>query len=128
MSELRPRGIPVTLNGVERHFLFTLSAIDAAQDKTGKSMREIMEDLADEETAMHTLRDLLVILSEDEVEREKYRGSEPGLRPITEKEAGYLIGVDNIWELVAAVMAAYGYSIPEPEEEDPNRESGQTNS
>lgn len=126
MSDLKPRGVPVMLGGVERHFIFTLNAIDAAQDKIGKSMQEIMTQLTEEENVMPTLRSLIVILSEDEAERERYRNPESTLQPITEHEAGLLIGIDNLWELVAAIMRAYGISLPEPEEgEDPNGKSGQ---
>ena len=45
MSDLKPRGIPIILDGVERHFLFTLNIIDELQDKYGKNLYEIIEDL-----------------------------------------------------------------------------------
>lgn len=45
------------------------------------------------------------------------------------QEVGDLIGMDNIVEVTAAVLSAYGYSLPKADEEDnPNRESGQQSS
>ena len=55
MSDLRPRGIPVVLDGVEHRFLFTLNTIDSIQDETDKNMKDIMMDLADEESSNKTL-------------------------------------------------------------------------
>lgn len=128
MSDLRPRGVRINLDGVERNFLFTLNAVDAIQDRMGKSLHEVIEALTDENTNMHTLRDLIVILSEDEAERAKYKDPDSTLEPITEKEAGYIIGLDNMWEITRDVLKAYGISFPEPEEDSPNAESGQQSS
>lgn len=125
MSDLRPRGIPIMLDGVERHFLFTLNAIDAAQDKLGKSMQEIMENLREGDDFEHTTRDLTFILINDEAERERFKNPESELKEVTEKEAGWMIGTDNIIQVMGTIMAAYGYSLPEAEDEDPNRKSGQ---
>lgn len=71
MSDLRPRGIPVVLDGVERRFLFTLNTIDSIQDETEKNMKEIMTDLADEDLSNQTLKYLVRTLINHEVEREK---------------------------------------------------------
>ena len=45
MSDLRPRGIPVMLNGEERHLLFTLNAIDAIQDEYEKTLNQRLDDI-----------------------------------------------------------------------------------
>lgn len=108
MSRLQPRGIPIVLEGEERHFLFTLNTIDVLQDKYGKSMDEIFEEL------------------NKEAEREKRLGGRD-IPETTEEEAGELIGMDNIGEIVNAVFRAYGYSMPEADENDPNQGSGQQN-
>lgn len=126
MSRLQPRGIPIVLEGEERHFLFTLNTIDVLQDKYGKSMDEIFEELQEEETATNTLKEIVTVLLNKEAEREKRLGGRD-IPETTEEEAGELIGMDNIGEIVNAVFRAYGYSMPEADENDPNQGSGQQN-
>ena len=129
MSDLRPRGIPVVLDGVEHRFLFTLNTIDSIQDETDKNMQDIMMDLADEESSNKTLIYLVKTLINHEAEREKRKNPDCALETVTDQEVGDLIGMDNIVEVTAAVLSAYGYSLPKADEEDdPNRESGQQSS
>lgn len=128
MSDLRPRGIPIMVNGEERYLLFTLNAIDEIQDKFGETLGQVLNAITEEEIPGYILRDMLVILLNDEVEREKYRNPECGLKEITELEAGWIIGLDNRLELIAGILKAYGASIPEPEDTDPNQMSGQQSS
>lgn len=124
MSDLRPRGVPVVLEGEERYFLFTLNTIDELQDKFGKSMTEILEELTEEETAANVLRDLVTVLLNKEAERERRLGGRE-IPEVTREEVGDLIGMDNIGELVVAILKAYGISMPEAEDDDPNQKSGQ---
>lgn len=124
MSDLRPRGMPVTINGTEWHFLFTLNAIDEIQDKTGKSLYEVMAGLTKQETVLKTARDLTMILANDEIQRRKFEGDECAMQLVTEKQAGWMIDLQNIKEITRALFEAYGCSMPEPEEDDPNGESG----
>ena len=129
MSDLRPRGIPVVLDGVEHRFLFTLNTIDSIQDETDKNMKDIMMDLADEESSNKTLIYLVKTLINHEAEREKRKNPDCALETVTDQEVGDIIGMDNIVEVTAAVLSAYGYSLPKADEEDdPNRESGQQSS
>ena len=129
MSDLSPRGIPVVLDGVEHRFLFTLNTIDSIQDETDKNMKDIMMDLADEESSNKTLIYLVKTLINHEAEREKRKNPDCALETVTDQEVGDLIGMDNIVEVTAAVLSAYGYSLPKADEEDdPNRESGQQSS
>lgn len=129
MSDLRPRGIPVVLDGVEHRFLFTLNTIDSIQDETDKNMKDIMMDLADEESSNKTLIYLVKTLINHEAERKKRKNPDCALETVTDQEVGDLIGMDNIVEVTAAVLSAYGYSLPKADEEDdPNRESGQQSS
>ena len=126
MSRLQPRGIPIVLEGEERHFLFTLNTIDVLQDKYGKSMDEIFEELQEEETATNTLKEIVTVLLNKEAEREKRLGGRD-IPETTEEEAGELIGMDNFGEILKALFRAYGYSMPEADENDPNQGSGQQN-
>lgn len=128
MSDLRPRGTPIVIDGVERHFLFTLNVIDTIQDKTGKSMREVMSDLTNAETVGKTVGELVLVLINDEVERERYKNPDSVVKEVTEKEVGWMVGMDNLGEITSAILIAYGCSLPEPDDEDPNLESGQQSS
>lgn len=129
MSDLRPRGIPVVLDGIEHRFLFTLNTIDSIQDETDKNMKDIMMELADEASSNKTLIYLVKTLINHEAEREKRKNPDCVLETVTDQEVGDLIGMDNIVEVTAAVLSAYGYSLPKADEEDnPNRESGQQSS
>lgn len=128
MSTLRPRGAMLEVNGQERRLLFTLNAIDAVQDRFGKNVNEVLRDITDEYPAGHTLRDTLKILLDDEVEREKHTRGENCPEEISEKEIGWLIGVDNYLQIMGVVFDAYGISIPEPDENSPNMEGGQQRS
>ena len=87
-------------------------------------MTEILEELTEEETAGPTLRTLVTILLNKEAEREKRLGGRE-IPEVTEKEVGDLIGMDNVGVLITAVLKAYGISMPEAEDDDPNQESGQ---
>lgn len=126
MSDLNPRGIPILVNGEERHLLFTLNIVDEIQERYGKTLSEVIDDVISEDITGHMLRDLLVLMLNDEVAREKHRDPESSLKEITEQDAGWIIGLDNQIELISSVLKAYGVSLPEPEDDDPNRESGQT--
>lgn len=126
MSDLRPRGIPIIFDGVERHFLFTLNLVDEIQEKYGKNLLQVLDQMVKEDQSEHTLRDITVMLLNDEAERAERRGQE--IPKVTEADVGEMIGLDNYWDVVKAILEAYGISLPEPEEEDPNRVSGQQSS
>ena len=126
MSDLRPRGIPIVFDGVERHFLFTLNLIDEIQEKYGKNLLKVLDQMVKEDQSEHTLRDITMMLLNDEAERAERRGQE--IPRVTEADVGEMIGMDNYWDVVKAILEAYGISLPEPEEEDPNQESGQQSS
>ena len=126
MSDLRPRGVPIVFDGVERHFLFTLNLIDEIQEKYDKNLLKVLDQMVKEDQSEHTLRDITMMLLNDEAERAKRRGEE--IPKVSEADVGEMIGLDNYWDVVKAILEAYGISLPEPEEEDPNQESGQQSS
>ena len=115
------------LDGVERHFLFTLNIIDELQDAYGKNLYEIIEDVTKDEKTGHLLRDITTILLNDEADRAERRGLQDQPARVTQQDVGEMIGLDNYWDVMAALLSAYGVSLPEIEDEDPNQESGQTN-
>lgn len=125
MSDLRPVGVTVEVEGVERHFLFTLNVIDEIQEHFKMELSQVIDNMTDKEKANDTVRYLVSALLNDEAEREASKGKE--LRKYTEREAGWLISLENISDIILAIFKAYGLSLPEPDEDDyPNMESGQT--
>ena len=124
MSDLRPTGTPVVVEGEERHLLFTLNAIDELQESFDLDLGQIVDNLTDKQLSSDTLRKMLTILLNDEAEREALKGNE--LKRYTVKEIGWVLTLDNQLEYALAILKAYGLSLPEAEEYDPNRMSGQT--
>lgn len=118
MSDLRPRGVSVEIDGVERYMLFTLNAIDELQEYYKEDLGTIIDRLTDKEEAVSTLRQILATLLNDEAEREAVSGKE--LKRYTVKEVGWLVSLDNQEQILLAILEAYGLSLPEGEEDSPN--------
>lgn len=126
MSDLRPVGVPIKLEGEERHLLFTLNAIDQLQEHYKEDLSEIIDKLTDKTEAVTTLRQILLTLLNDEAERElNLNGKE--LKVYSLKEIGWLVSLDNQDEILVNILKAYGLSLPEGEDDTPNLMSGQTN-
>ena len=125
MSDLRPRGTPVVIDGEERRLLFTLNAIDEIQDHFDAPMSDVWDKLTDKRESDKTIRYLICTLLNDEAAREQRNGKE--LKSYTEEEVGWGITVENVNEIMMALLDAYGLSLPEPDEDDsPKAESGRT--
>ena len=125
MSDLRPRGTPVVIDGEERRLLFTLNAIDEIQDHFDAPMSDVWDKLTDKRESEKTIRYLICTLLNDEAAREQRNGKE--LKSYTEEEVGWAITVENVNEIMMALLDAYGLSLPEPDEDDsPKAESGRT--
>lgn len=128
MSDLRPRGVPIVIGRVERRLLFTLNAIDAIQDKYDKTLSEVLDMMIDGTIGNHVMKDVLMILLEDEVERIQYEHPEREVPRISEKEIGWFIGLDNQYDVMTLLFKAYAISVPEADEDDnPNQTGGQQN-
>lgn len=123
MSDLKPKGVPLTLDGEERHLLFTLNVVDEVQEHYDCALEEVIDRLTDKKESAKTLRYLTMVLLNDEAER----AHQEGQKTYTEKEVGWLITQDNVLEVTVAVLKAYGLSLPEPDEfASPNGEGGQS--
>lgn len=125
MRDLRPKGVSVELAGVERKLLFTLNAIDAVQSRFNMPVLDALGKMFEPNEQNKAVRDILYLLLEDETEREKYFNPENAPAPVTDQEVGWMVNTLNRDEISMKIIQAYGLSIPEAEEEDPNRESGQ---
>ncbi len=123
MSDLRPIGRAVMLDGAERHFLFTLNVVDEVQDHYDCSLEEVINKLTDKKESIKALRYLTMALLNDEAER----SPQAELKTYTEQEAGWLITQENVLDVTMAVLQAYGLSLPEPDEfASPNGEGGRS--
>lgn len=128
MSDLKPRGVAIVLDGVERHLLFTLNAIDEIQENFGKPLGEVIGEITSGDPSNKRLQEVTAILLNNEAERvNRHEGAEK-FPQVTVQEVGDMIGLDNLLEVTKALLRAYGISIPEPEDESPNQTGGQQNS
>ncbi len=125
MSDLRPRGVPVMVEGVERHFLFTLNVIDEIQDHYDMSLSDVVDKLTDKKESLKVMRYLIAALLNDEVAR-KGTEEKQNLKLYSEEEVGWIVDATNMEKMTVALLKAYGLSIPEPDEDvSPNPVSGQ---
>ena len=129
MSDLRPRGVSLELGGEKRELLFTLNVMDDIQSRTGEPVFSTLQKLFEKEEMNSAVKLLLSSLLTDEAERKKWMDPKSTLKPVSEKEAGWLVDVGNIGEAVNAILTAYRISMPEAgedEEPDPNVKSGRS--
>jgi hypothetical protein len=126
MSDLKPRGTKICINGVERYILFDLNVIDDIQSHYNMPVDEVLNLLTDDDQSFMVLRYLLTVLLNDESERAEFERADtiPGI--VTEREVGLLISLDNFTEIMLRIFQAYGFSLPELDEfENPNVKSEQ---
>ena len=115
MSDLQPKGIPATLlDGKERHLLFTLACVDEIQDHYDMPVNEVMAKLADDRESYDVLAFLALTLVNDEIKRDG------GKDLLTLEQLKWMIDVPSSRKITRAIMRAYGFSLPEQDEEDPN--------
>jgi hypothetical protein len=123
MSDLRPVGVPVVIDGVERHLLFTLNVIDDIQEHFDLELHQIIDNLTDKNEASKTIRYMLCSMLNDEAEKEEFKGNGE-LKRYTEKEIGWIVSLENQAEILMKIFEAYGISLPAAEDDDPNLKSG----
>ena len=118
MNNYRPLGHSVTfLDGVERHFLFTLAVVSEIQGHYDLPVGTVMAKLADDREGFDTLAYLALTLANDEImRRNDQTGKDDPL--LTEKQVKWLIDVPLAKKILKPIMMAYGYSMPENEEDD----------
>ena len=122
MSDLQPKGTAIIIGGVERHLLFTLAAVDEIQAYYNAPVSEVIRMLSDDMKIMDTAARILLILVHDEIARNRFfNGSEE--QPLEERAMKWMITLDKLTPCVEAILTAYGISLPEEEDEDPNAES-----
>lgn len=117
MSDLRPKGLPITLlDGKERDILFTLAVVDEVQDHYDQAVAKVMARITDPRETYPVMAFLLTALINDSIRR---AGNNED--PIKLEDVKELVDVPLAARLIRPVMTSYGYSLPESdEEEDPN--------
>lgn len=119
MSDLQAKGLPFTLGGVERHLLFTLAVVDEVQAKYDKPVSDVLFDMKDPQKTYEILAFVTRALVNDEIARNNYFNNRSDSE-VTDQEIKWMIDVPTSAQLVKAIFKAFGYSIPEDEDDDPN--------
>lgn len=122
VSDLQPKGIPIEIGGVERHLLFTIAAVDEIQAKYDAPLSAVMEMLQEDDKVIGVTFNLMLILINDEINRNRFFNKEK-VENLTEQELKWLMDVSKLDMYIAAILRAYGVSLPEMEDNDPNAES-----
>lgn len=122
MSDLQPRGVAIEIGGVERHLLFTIAAIDELQAKYDKPLTSVMALLQDDDKVIDVTFDIMYILINDEIKRNNFFHHRDDAT-VTEQELRWLMDYTSINAYLGAIFKAYGISLPEVEDDDPNAES-----
>lgn len=113
MSDLQPKGIPVTISDQDWHFYMTIAAADVIQDHYDLPLQDVMNRLYKERDRYSTCAYILSVLTADEVRRDKLDIKAP-----TEKELRDLVDVPAANRLTMSILKAYGISMPEKDEDD----------
>lgn len=111
MSDLRPEGVKVKIGGQEYKFLLTINKIDEIQTRCNMPLPDAVELIAaaaDGETEGKTLK--------------VYRSVLSILMDVPEQEAGEKVTFADYQRVAWAMLAAYGISMPEPDDEEDEEE------
>lgn len=121
MSDLNPKGTPVRIGGEEHSLLFTLNAVDDIQDRMDMPIDDAIDCLSDPRKAWKACKTILYSLLNDETERRKHYHQDREVKNYTEEEIGWMVTESDKYEVLTAILKAYGVAVPE--DEDPNPES-----
>lgn len=118
MSDMQPIGTPLTLlDGVERRVLFTLSVVDEVQDKFDLTVPEVFELTGDKKRQSEVTGYLVTTLINHAIKRENQLNG-TNCKPLTEEYVRDNIDMVILPKIHRAIARSYGYSVPEPDEDD----------
>lgn len=133
-SDLQPEGAKLIFEGVERHLIWDYGVIEKIQEIYGGhpfiALQKIFwsAKLADGTEANHyqakPIIDLMFILLNNEVERQKYFEGKSDLKTYTRAQVGFLIHRGNVDSIVRALMDSWkdSVNITEEDEGEPKNE------
>ena len=106
MSDLRPKGVHVTIGGEEFELLFTIGAIEDIQEATGLGLFDVMQKIAsavDGNTSKETLKCYKAVL-----------------HVMTGKDEEFFrkIPWGEYAPLAKKMLEAFGISLPDPDEDE----------
>ena len=117
MSDMQPLGTPlVLLDGVERRVLFTLSVVDEIQSKYEETVPEVFRRTGDLEQQSDVVAFLVTTLINHAARREKSEDT------VTEEYVKDNIDMVILPKINRAIARSYGYSVPEPDEDEDDSE------
>lgn len=121
MSDLRPEGAVIRFDGADRRLIWDYGVIEKVQEIYGGhpflALQGIFwsKQLPDGTEASHYLAkpiiDLVYILLNNEVEREKYFSGKSSLKTYTRAQIGFLIDRRNVNEIVRGLMDSWRDSV-----------------
>ena len=124
MSDMKPKGTKIEIGGREFGLRFTLNAIDDIQDHFDTPISELGALLDNEKTRIKTIRYLLTVLINEDIDCIEDETSEKQ-QHITERWLGRKVDMQNAGGIISKIVKALSGSMPETEDEIPNAESGQ---
>lgn len=114
MSDMQPIGTPLTmLDGVERHVLFTLSVVDEVQSKYDQTVPEVFQRTANLKEQSDIIAFLVTTLINHAAKRSGKKDE-----AVTEEYVKDNIDMIILPKINRAIGKSYGYSIPDPEDDE----------
>jgi hypothetical protein len=118
VRELAPIGVPINIDGKERHLLFTVNVIDDIQEHYNLPIAEaVIKTMSKDKESFSHLRYILMVLINEDVEIHNDESDEKW-KPVTEKYVGRKITIDNAGIVAAAMFTAFTRSLPKSDEDD----------
>lgn len=114
MSDMQPIGTPLTLlDGVERRVLFTLSVVDEVQGKYDLTVPEVFQKTSDLKEQSDIIAFLVTTLINHAAKRSGKKED-----AVTEEYVKDNIDMIILPAINRSIGRSYGYSIPDPEDDD----------
>ena len=115
-------GVEVEINGEKRHLIWDYGVIEKVQDVYGGHPIMALDSIfwTGENGLNHyqakPVLDLLTILLNNEIARQKYFEGSSSLKPYKREELGYIVDRANAGEIVKAIVESWTGSLPDAED------------
>lgn len=124
MSDMRPKGSKITLNGTEYNLIMGINIIDDIQDTYDIAIGEITDLINDPKKQFKVIRHLFTSMINEDIDRRNDSGEK--LEHITEQYFGRHFDMSNPDMMRGIIYKSLNNSMPEhdsEEDEDPNAKS-----
>lgn len=109
---LNPEGSVLEIGGIECRFIFNFKTINKVQESFGKPCNEVINDLFEPGKDTVTGSQLLEILCDNE--------------KVTREFIDEHVSTRNFQKIVKTIIQEWSSDLPDPEDIDPNSQSGET--